>query len=169
LGKTDFVRVCLAQKYLNITVFEYYDIIMVYHVVFYINPPNTCLETKYSKPWYLVDMKKLVIAMKTLSSSGVSNTPNKSWYLANYGIQNRVFYMSAKHLSRKNVMVFFNIIVLSQNFKNTLFPKCKFTIVLMQKCQNSRMPLLWFDTFLLFSVCNTQIFGSEYLRWVMIH
>jgi hypothetical protein len=54
--------------------------------------------------------------MKTLGWSGVSNTPKIQWYLANYGIQNRVFYMLAKHLPEKNSMV------LSQNFKNTLFP-----------------------------------------------
>jgi hypothetical protein len=60
------------------------------------------LETKYSKPWYLVDMyKKLVIAMKTLCWSGVSNTLKILWYLANYGIQNRVFYMLTKQLSEK--------------------------------------------------------------------
>jgi hypothetical protein len=64
--------------------------------------------------------KKLVIAMKTLGWSGVSNTPKIPWYLANHGIQNRVFYMLAKHLE-KNTMVFFNTMVLSQNFKNTLF------------------------------------------------
>jgi hypothetical protein len=36
---------------------------MVYHDIFYINSTNnTCLETKYSKPWYLVDIcKKLVL------------------------------------------------------------------------------------------------------------
>jgi hypothetical protein len=33
------------------------------------------------------------------------------WYLANHGIQNRVFYMPAKHLSGKNIMVFFNTMV----------------------------------------------------------
>jgi hypothetical protein len=60
------------------------------------------LETKYSKPWYLVDMhKKLAIAMKTLGWSGVSNTPKILWYLANHGIQNSVFYMLTKHLSGK--------------------------------------------------------------------
>jgi hypothetical protein len=95
---------------------------MIYHGIFYINPTKTCLETKYSKPWYLVDIyKKLVIDMKTLGWSRVSNTPKLSWYLANYDIQNRVFYMLAKHLSEKNIMVFFNTMVLSQNFKNTLF------------------------------------------------
>jgi hypothetical protein len=45
--------------------------------------------------------KKLVIAMKTLGWSGVSNTPKILWYLANHGIQNRVFYMLTKHLSGK--------------------------------------------------------------------
>jgi hypothetical protein len=30
--------------------------------------------------------------------------------------------MFVKHLSRKNIMIFFNIIVLSKNFKNTLHP-----------------------------------------------
>jgi hypothetical protein len=39
--------------------------------------------------------------MKTLSWSEVSNTPKISWYLANYGIQNRVFYMLDKHLTEK--------------------------------------------------------------------
>jgi hypothetical protein len=82
----------VAPKYLNTMVFECHDIIMVYYDIFYINPINTCLETKYFKPWYLVDIcKKLVIAMKTLGWSGVSNTPKILWHLANYGIQNRVF------------------------------------------------------------------------------
>jgi hypothetical protein len=66
--------------------------------------------------------KKLVIVMKTLCWSGVLNTSKIPWYLTNYGIQNRVFYMSAKHLSGKDGIVFFNIMVLPQNFKNTLFP-----------------------------------------------
>jgi hypothetical protein len=66
--------------------------------------------------------KKLVIAMKTLCWSGVSNTPKIPWYLVNYGIQNRVFYMLVKHFSEKNIMVFFNTMVLSQRFKSTLFP-----------------------------------------------
>jgi hypothetical protein len=66
--------------------------------------------------------KKLVIAMKTLGWSGVSNTPKISWYLVNHSIQNRFFYMLAKQLPGKNTMVFFNTMVLSQNFKNTLFP-----------------------------------------------
>jgi hypothetical protein len=61
-------------------------------IFFYINPTNTCLKTKYYKPWYLVDIcKKLVIVMKTLGWSGVSNTPKIPWNLANYDIQNRVF------------------------------------------------------------------------------
>jgi hypothetical protein len=78
--------------------------------------------TKYSKPWYLVDIhKKFVIAIKTLGSSRVSNTSKIQWSLANYDIQNRVFYMLAKHLVEQNTMVFFNIMVLSQKIKNTLF------------------------------------------------
>jgi hypothetical protein len=77
---------------------------------------NACLEIKYFKLWYLIDIcKKLIIAMKTLGSSGVSNTPKYC------GIQNIVFYMIAKHLIGKNTIVFFNTMVLSQNFKNTLF------------------------------------------------
>jgi hypothetical protein len=108
---------------LNTTVFECHDITMVYHGIFYINLPTHAWRLKYFKPWYLVDMyKKLVITIKTLCWSGVSNTPKIPWYLANHGIQNRIFYMLAKHLSGKNTMVFFNTIVLSQNFKNTLFP-----------------------------------------------
>jgi hypothetical protein len=39
--------------------------------------------------------------MKTLGWSGASNTPKIPWYLANHGIQNRVFYMLAKHISEK--------------------------------------------------------------------
>jgi hypothetical protein len=66
--------------------------------------------------------KKLVIGMKTLGCSEVSNTSKIPWYLANHGIQNRVFYMLAKHPPGKNTMVFFNTTVLSQHFKNTLFP-----------------------------------------------
>jgi hypothetical protein len=60
--------------------------------------------------------------MKKLGWSGVSNTPKIPWYIGNHGIQNIVFYMPAKHLSGKNTMVFFNTMVLPQNFKNTLFP-----------------------------------------------
>jgi hypothetical protein len=67
-------------------------------------------------------MYKLVIAMKTMSWSGVLSTPKISWYLANHDIQNRVFYILTKYLSKKNTIVFFNIMILSQNFKNTLFP-----------------------------------------------
>jgi hypothetical protein len=48
--------------------------------------------------------------MKTL---GWSENP---WYLANYDSQNRVFYKLTKHLTEKI------IIILSQNFKNILFP-----------------------------------------------
>jgi hypothetical protein len=57
--------------------------------------------------------KKLIIAMKTLGCSRVLNTPKITWYLANHGIQNRVFYMLAKQFSEKNTMVFFNTMVLS--------------------------------------------------------
>jgi hypothetical protein len=39
--------------------------------------------------------------MKTLGWNGVSNTSKIPWYLANYDIQNKVFYMLAKHLSKK--------------------------------------------------------------------
>jgi hypothetical protein len=39
--------------------------------------------------------------MKTFSWSGGSNTPKIPWYLANYGIQNRFFYMLAKQPSGK--------------------------------------------------------------------
>jgi hypothetical protein len=81
-----------GNKVFQTTIFKCHDITMVYQGIFYINPTNTCLETKYSKPWYLVDIcKKLVIAMKTLCWSRVSNTSKISWYLANYGIQNRIF------------------------------------------------------------------------------
>jgi hypothetical protein len=44
-----------------------------------------------------------------------------TWYLANHGIQNKVFYMPYKILSGKNTMVFCNTMVLPQNCKNT-FP-----------------------------------------------
>jgi hypothetical protein len=56
---------------------------------------------------------KIFIAMKTLGWSGVSNTPKLLCYLANYGIQNKSFYMQIKHLPGKNIMVFLNIMVLS--------------------------------------------------------
>jgi hypothetical protein len=60
------------------------------------------LEIKYSKLWYLIDMyKKLLILMKTLGWSRISNTPKISSHLANHGIQNRVFYILFKHLSEK--------------------------------------------------------------------
>jgi hypothetical protein len=42
------------------------------------------------------------------------------WYLVSYGIQNRAFYMVVKQLPEK-IMIFFNTMVLSQNFKNILF------------------------------------------------
>jgi hypothetical protein len=42
--------------------------------------------------------KKLVIAIKNLDWSGVSNTLKISWYLANHSIQNIVFYMLVKPL-----------------------------------------------------------------------
>jgi hypothetical protein len=42
--------------------------------------------------------------MKTLNWSGVSNTSKIPWYLANYDIKNRVFYMLDKHLL-KNTFV----------------------------------------------------------------
>jgi hypothetical protein len=86
--------------------------------------------------------KKLVIAMKTLDWSGVSNTPKIPWYLANYGIQNIVFYMLAKHLSGKNGMVFFNTMVLSQNFKNTLFPNTPLAVIKIQYQNNVNTPLI---------------------------
>jgi hypothetical protein len=66
--------------------------------------------------------KKVVIAMKHLDWSRASNTPKIPWYLANHGIQNKVFYRLVKHFSGKNTIVFFNTMVLSQNFKNILFP-----------------------------------------------
>jgi hypothetical protein len=78
------LRACLPSKYLNTTVFKCHDIIIVHHGIFYINLTN---KTKYYKSWYIVDIcKKLVIAIKTLSSSRVSNTQKISWYLTNYGI-----------------------------------------------------------------------------------
>jgi hypothetical protein len=40
--------------------------------------------------------------MKTLVSSGVSNTQKILWYLVSYGIQNRAFYMVVKQLPEKN-------------------------------------------------------------------
>jgi hypothetical protein len=67
--------------------------------------------------------KKLIIAIKTLGRSGVSNT------LKNHGIQNRVFHKLAKHLPEKNIMVFFNTMILSQNFKNILFSNTNFVDV----------------------------------------
>jgi hypothetical protein len=70
-------------------------------------------KTKSSRANARVD---ILVAMKTLRLSEVSNTSKILWYLANHSIQNKVFYMLAKHLSRKNTMI------LSQNFKNTLFP-----------------------------------------------
>jgi hypothetical protein len=92
---------CLGVKYLNATVFECHDITMVYHNIFYNNPP-THVWRQYSKPWYLVDMyKKLVIVMKTLGWSEVLNTPKIPWYVANHGIQNTAFYILVKHLSKK--------------------------------------------------------------------
>jgi hypothetical protein len=39
---------------------------------------------------------KIFIAMKTLGWSGVSNTSKILCYLANYGIQNKSFYMQIK-------------------------------------------------------------------------
>jgi hypothetical protein len=61
-------------------------------------------------------MQETVIDIKTLGWSGVLNTLKIPWY------SKQSFYMLAKHLSRKNIIVFFNIMVLPQNFKNTLFP-----------------------------------------------
>jgi hypothetical protein len=75
--------------------------------------------------------KKLVIVIKILGWSGVLNTPKILWYLANYDIQNIVFYMFIKHLSEKNTMVLENIMILSQNFKNTLFPNTPLTLFLL--------------------------------------
>jgi hypothetical protein len=64
--------------------------------------PTHFWNKKYFKPWYLIDMyKKLVIAIKILGWSGVSNTSKISWYLANHDIQNKVFYILVKHLSEK--------------------------------------------------------------------
>jgi hypothetical protein len=65
--------------------------------------------------------KKLIIVIKTLGWRGVSNTSKIPWYLANHDIQNRFFYMLVKHLSEKSTMIFFNIMILSKNFKNTFF------------------------------------------------
>jgi hypothetical protein len=77
---------------------------------------NIYLEIKYFKLWYLLDMgKKLVIAVKTLGWSKLLNTQKITLYLANHDIQNIIFYMLAKHLTGKNIMVFFNTKVLSQN------------------------------------------------------
>jgi hypothetical protein len=77
---------CLGIKYLN-TIFV---------------SPTHFWNKKYFKPWYLIDMyKKLVIAIKILGWSGVSNTSKISWYLANHDIQNKVFYILVKHLSEK--------------------------------------------------------------------
>jgi hypothetical protein len=60
------------------------------------------MKIKYFKLWYLINMyKKLVITIIFLSWSRILNTPKISWFLANYGIQNRVFYMLAKHLYEK--------------------------------------------------------------------
>jgi hypothetical protein len=73
--------------------------------------------------------KKLIIAIKTLGRSGVSNTLKKPCYLASHGIQNRVFHKLAKHLPEKNTMVFFNTMILSQNFKNILFSNTNFVDV----------------------------------------
>jgi hypothetical protein len=76
-------KACLAAKYLNTMVFKCHDITMI----FLHQSINICLEIKYFKSWYLVDMcKKLVIAMKILGWSGVLNTQKISWYLVNYGI-----------------------------------------------------------------------------------
>jgi hypothetical protein len=104
---------CLTRKYLNITVLEYHDIIIIYNDIFYINSTNTCLEIKYFKPWYLVDIcKKVVIVMKTLGWSEILNTLKIPLYLANYGIQNIVFCILVKHQTGKTIMVFFNGFVL---------------------------------------------------------
>jgi hypothetical protein len=55
-----------------------------------------------SKPNYLVDIcKKLVITIIFLGCNGVSNTTKISWYIANYDIQNGVFYMLVKHIPEK--------------------------------------------------------------------
>jgi hypothetical protein len=71
-------------------------------MVFLHQSTNTCLTTKYFKAWYLVGMyKKLVIAIKFLGWSGVSNTPKIIWYLAKHSIQNKVFYMLTNPLSIK--------------------------------------------------------------------
>jgi hypothetical protein len=43
--------------------------------------------------------------MKTLGWSEVLNAQKLPWYLANHGIENRVFYMLAKHLPGKNIMI----------------------------------------------------------------
>jgi hypothetical protein len=65
--------------------------------------------------------KKLVIAIKTLSWSKVSNTPkntmlsSKQWY-------SKHSFLHAYQTPLKYIMVLKNTMILSQNFKNTLFP-----------------------------------------------
>jgi hypothetical protein len=65
--------------------------------------------------------KKLVIAIKTLSWSKVSNTPkntmlsSKQWY-------SKHSFLHAYQTPLKYIIVLKNTMILSQNFKNTLFP-----------------------------------------------
>jgi hypothetical protein len=46
---------------LNTAIFEYHDITIVF---FYLNPTNTCLETKYSKTWSTLKIGDKVIESK---------------------------------------------------------------------------------------------------------
>jgi hypothetical protein len=68
-------------------VFECHDITVIYHGIFYINPTNTCLETKYFKSWYLVDMQKASHCYKnfdfewSFKYSRKTNVTSKVWYL----------------------------------------------------------------------------------------
>jgi hypothetical protein len=108
---------------LNTTVFKYYDIIMVYHGIFYISLTNTYLKIRYYKSWYLV-----VICKKKASHS--YNFFRLEWsfnYSKNNIVSSKLWYWKERvlHASQtsleNNIMVFFNIMILSQNFKNTLF------------------------------------------------
>jgi hypothetical protein len=116
-------RICLASKYLNIIVFKYHGIWMSWynHGIFYINPTNICLKIKYSKSWYLVDMQEASHCYKNF---------RLKWnfkYSKNTMLSSRQWYLkqSSLHASQippwKNIMVFFNTMILLQNFKNTLF------------------------------------------------
>jgi hypothetical protein len=50
--------------------------------------------------------------MKTLGWSGVSNTQKMPWYLTNHDIQSRVFLHASQTTLEKNIIIFFNAMIL---------------------------------------------------------